>query len=328
MSTSLTNQTIDSDIIATSAANTTSKINSDHDDLKATNTNTTQNIPQTTDITGTDNNNNKDSNNDNNDNNINAIGPKSNLITSRRDGNSRGKKNENIYKHIIIIAGNHETSLDENNPSFYVNWFFTNVGQHCYYLQDTCVELYGLKFWGTPWHPKRGCCYKAEAFGTGLKRIKKLFNNIDIDTDILITHVPPYGIRDTETAGHIGSDTLLKNIRDRIHPYIHVFGHSHHNTGLSYIENCDTLFVNTATRPRVFDITFQGLVKEEKEKENGDQEEDDDEKQRGIEQERKREKETELKVNGNQNLDVDTNVDRELTPSEGSDNDKQDIEYD
>lgn len=86
------------------------------------------------------------------------------------------------HKHKIIIAGNHELSLDKkfsekfksklvakqniedlleevphygntkDNISSAVNTeniqkYFTN----CIYLEDSGIELYGIKIWGTPW---------------------------------------------------------------------------------------------------------------------------------------------------------------------------------
>eukprot|EP00483_Globobulimina_turgida_P000665 UN00665 len=75
------------------------------------------------------------------------------------------------YKYKIVIAGNHEVELTENNKSQTVKLFKEQC--NAIYLQDDVIELFGLTIYGTPWHPKRGCFFHAEAFGKPTKRIKK-----------------------------------------------------------------------------------------------------------------------------------------------------------
>mmetsp|Transcript_47724 Transcript_47724/g.79180 ORF Transcript_47724/g.79180 Transcript_47724/m.79180 type:complete len:302 (-) Transcript_47724:22-927(-) len=156
------------------------------------------------------------------------------------------------YEYKVVIAGNHEVRFNENDAESTKQLFQSQAD--AIYLQDSACEVYGLKIYGTPWHPKRGCFFHAEAFAKPTKDLQQIFAQIPSDTDILISHVPPYGIRDYETAGHIGSDSLLENSKDRVKPIMHIFGHVHGTNGLSYIQDCETLFVNTATRVNVFDI--------------------------------------------------------------------------
>eukprot|EP01083_Nonionella_stella_P164331 543508_1 len=158
------------------------------------------------------------------------------------------------YKYKIAICGNHEVGFNEDDPSETAQMFKQKADT--IYLQDSSFEAFGLKFYGTPWHPKRGCFFHAEAFAKPTKELKTIFGNIPSDTDVLITHVPPYGVRDAETAGHIGSDSLLNNSRNRIKPLLHVFGHVHGTNGISYLQGSDTVFVNTATTTFVFDVIF------------------------------------------------------------------------
>ena len=100
-------------------------------------------------------------------------------------------------------------------------------------------------------------CYRAEAFGASLSELEKKFSDIPSDTDILITHAPPYGIRDKESAGNVGSEALLNNVLQRIKPYLHVFGHCHNMPGQSKVQNSEVLFVNTACNVFAFDFKFQ-----------------------------------------------------------------------
>ena len=48
------------------------------------------------------------------------------------------------HKYKIVIAGNHEIILNGLSPKFIQKYILTN----CIYLQDSMVELYGLKIYG------------------------------------------------------------------------------------------------------------------------------------------------------------------------------------
>lgn len=50
------------------------------------------------------------------------------------------------HKHKIVIAGNHDWCLANSNVPLRV---LTNA----VYLQDSAVEISGVKFWGSPWTP-------------------------------------------------------------------------------------------------------------------------------------------------------------------------------
>ena len=65
------------------------------------------------------------------------------------------------------------------------------------------------------------------------------------DTDILITHCPPFGILDFNDKGkHEGYQNLLAIIQQKIKPRLHVFGHLHDAHGK--IQIGETLFVNAS----------------------------------------------------------------------------------
>lgn len=81
------------------------------------------------------------------------------------------------------------------------------------------------------------------------------------DTDILITHGPPYGFADKTYGGlSVGCEELIKVI-DVIKPKVHVFGHIHEGYGIA--RNDHTVFINASTctlryrpenKPIVFDL--------------------------------------------------------------------------
>ena len=56
-------------------------------------------------------------------------------------------------KHKIVIAGNHDVLFDSKFESF-KNQSLTAKShlKDCYYLEDSGIELYGYKFYGSPWY--------------------------------------------------------------------------------------------------------------------------------------------------------------------------------
>ena len=85
---------------------------------------------------------------------------------------------------------------------------------------------------------------------------------IPSDTQILITHGPPYGILDGEpgTSEHLGCPELLKAVQ-RIKPLVHIFGHVH--SGYGVLDTSETTFINAsllgtkgdiANTPILFDL--------------------------------------------------------------------------
>ena len=74
------------------------------------------------------------------------------------------------------------------------------------------------------------------------KALAKVWAKIPDDTDVLITHGPPYGILDkTERGEHCGCQDLLERIKV-IQLKLHIFGHIHEGYGMFQDES--TTFVN------------------------------------------------------------------------------------
>lgn len=127
------------------------------------------------------------------------------------------------HPHKIVIAGNHDL-LFEREPSL-SRTLLTNA----IYLENSGVELFGLKFWGSPVQP----AFNSWAFnverGTAIRRY---WNMIPDETDVLITHGPPLGILDTTHTGepHLGCEELAKTL-ERVKPKLHIFGHIHGGHG-------------------------------------------------------------------------------------------------
>lgn len=125
------------------------------------------------------------------------------------------------YKKIVYIAGNHDGTLEEHGN------MLTNRDHNIEYLCDSGTEFEGLKIWGSPWTPTFGNWHFMKDRGAP---IKEKWDLIPQDTDILVTHGPPWGIQDKVERGNVGCEELLKAIK-RVKPKINVFGHIHEDYG-------------------------------------------------------------------------------------------------
>jgi len=149
------------------------------------------------------------------------------------------------YTHKIFIAGNHDWGFQKrfDKATEIVNSYKTID-----YLQDDCI-LYGndeqiVKIYGTPWQPE--FCNWAFNLPKNSPELNSKWEAIHLDTDILVTHGPAFGILDTvdgKRAEHLGCELLRERIA-AVKPKIHVCGHIH--TGYGYYFNGETHFFNAA----------------------------------------------------------------------------------
>lgn len=121
------------------------------------------------------------------------------------------------YRCKVVIGGNHDGLLERKRV--------TIGNEHVHYLCDSGFEFEGLKFWGSPYTPKFENWHFMENRGQDIRRHWNLIPN---DTDILVTHGPPYGIFDeVDDDVHVGCKELKMAVQERIKPRIHCFGHIH-----------------------------------------------------------------------------------------------------
>lgn len=139
------------------------------------------------------------------------------------------------HKHKVIIAGNHDFGFERD--SSHARSLITEA----IYLEDSGTEIDGVRFWGSPWQP----WFYSWAFN--LRRGAPLAEKwalIPTNTDVLITHGPPFGILDQTDRGEpVGCEELKKELH-RVRPKLHVFGHIHEAYGQTYEDG--TTFVNAS----------------------------------------------------------------------------------
>jgi len=141
------------------------------------------------------------------------------------------------FQHKICVAGNHDW-LFEKNPALAKTLIPDNVA----YLQDDEVIIDGVKFYGSPVQKH----FYNWAFNRHETKLKLHWEAIPADTDVLITHSPPYSILDVvpwQGECH-GSPSLYMEVMERIKPKIHCFGHIHEGYGMKVLEN--TKFINAS----------------------------------------------------------------------------------
>ncbi|EFO25640.2 hypothetical protein LOAG_02847 [Loa loa] len=190
----------------------------------------------------------------------------------------------------VVIAGNHEYTFDDRFMKANV---FSKFGEkrlamrqtlsnefslqemknakaklgNVIYLEDSLLEVFGIRIYGTPWLPE----YDDMAFNLprGQALLDK-WNDIPAGVDVLITHTPPLGHGDMLPMGlHVGCVELLNSVVKRIRPKYHVFGHIH--SGYGCTTDGYTKFVNCSlvddqlqlvNNPIIFDISVDVNKKE------------------------------------------------------------------
>jgi len=124
-----------------------------------------------------------------------------------------------------------ERIMQYENPDVFLKWF--NEIEGCHYLEHESIDLYGFKFFGTPYIP----VLKDMAFSRNDERRQKLFGEIPSDTDILISHTAPKNILDSfenepfDSNIRYGCQIIKNEILNRIKPTYHIFGHIHEGYG-------------------------------------------------------------------------------------------------
>lgn len=155
------------------------------------------------------------------------------------------------YERIVFIAGNHDGSLQ-------ISGFVDDcLAGTCRidYLCDSSAQVEDFKIWGAPWTPE--FCGWHFMLPRG-EELKKKWGLIPDDTDILITHGPPWGVLDKVCNHMSGKEQQgcvdLRAAVERVRPKLHVFGHIHEGYGqiLYKHEGENTICVNASIMDRYY----------------------------------------------------------------------------
>jgi Icc-related predicted phosphoesterase len=144
------------------------------------------------------------------------------------------------YTHKIFIAGNHDFFFQDNLlQSKEMVAQYPNVT----YLQDSSVTVDGIKIYGSPWQPEFfNWAFNLPRNGN---KLKDKWKAIPSNTDILITHGPPFGCLDMTIQGQsVGCEIMTEEIK-RINPLINCFGHIHYSYG--YMQRDNINFINACS---------------------------------------------------------------------------------
>lgn len=164
--------------------------------------------------------------------------------------------------NVISVQGNHELWVEKNFQE--AKLIAQEVCPRGHFIEEGLIEIDGIKIWGSAWSPWfNNWAYNAYRG----EDIKKHWDKIPDDIDILITHGPPAGILDMVryANGTPKEHAGCTNLRDKVFTLnklkLHCFGHMHSESGELDINGvkfinasiCDELY--SATNPiREFEL--------------------------------------------------------------------------
>lgn len=151
-------------------------------------------------------------------------------------------------KHKILIGGNWDFFADRKQKEFK-----SIIPKNIIYLNNESVTIKGYKIFGSP-----NTNLTTWAFGKYERVLSEhCYSKIPNDTDILITHTPPYEILDTNRYGqNCGSTSLREKLKELNNIKINIFGHTHSSSGV--IKKDNIIFANVSVyngeEPQYFEI--------------------------------------------------------------------------
>lgn len=158
------------------------------------------------------------------------------------------------FKYKIVIAGNHDGYCEDKSVR-YIEQHLTNA----IYLENTAITIKDIKIYGSPITPKFGKWAFMRERG---KQINSYWQMIPKDTDILITHGPPYEILDKTSFHYGGKNAGCSDLRDivlnKVRPKYHIFGHIHNGYGTKKING--TTFINCSVMDEEYNLVNKPII--------------------------------------------------------------------
>lgn len=169
------------------------------------------------------------------------------------------------HKRKVVIFGNHELGFAYGPKRETAIQLVKDAGAD--YLENSGVTIDGVNFWGSPvqpwfhdweWNYPRG------------PAIRAIWDKIPEDTNVLITHGPPWSILDQAPRGvadfeNVGcKDLFMRIMEHQFQLKAHIFGHIHNGYGVHKqkidvgLEEC--YFVNASTCTEEYNATNPPIV--------------------------------------------------------------------
>ena len=149
---------------------------------------------------------------------------------------------EQQFDLILCTGGNHDILLEQLVAGGIEP--FANAT----YLQDRKYVHAGVTFYGAPWIPG----LSGHAFYRSDSELRDKWSQIPDDTDVLLTHTPPFAVLDVSSRGSaLGCRHLAAAVAD-VRPKVHCFGHVHHSAGS--VASKGTVFVNASSVDSQIDL--------------------------------------------------------------------------
>lgn len=158
------------------------------------------------------------------------------------------------YKKKVIIGGNHDNFLMASLTTAESKILRLWEDEGFTYLRDSGTKFEGLKIWGSPWTKRfKGMNPKCMAFTVETEEeLAEKWALIPEDTDILVTHGPPYLMLDevknyySGKIENVGSKSLSDKMRGNTRLKLWIWGHIHENGGKKIETVSQCIFVNAS----------------------------------------------------------------------------------
>ncbi|EPE32787.1 Metallo-dependent phosphatase [Glarea lozoyensis ATCC 20868] len=173
----------------------------------------------------------------------------------------------------LIIAGNHDITLDSDFYSQYGQYFhnqdlqdpekcqelFTNSSSITWLRHEAAVVRLTspdgprttFRIFGSPLSPTNGMW----AFGYGLEEAHNIWDRIPLDSDIVLTHTPAKYHRDETSTRRAAGCEALRTALWRIRPRLAICGHVHEGRGVERVlwdlDNPNIKFKEASAEPWV-----------------------------------------------------------------------------
>lgn len=167
------------------------------------------------------------------------------------------KSVHNSYSAAVVIAGNHDGYFIEkigHGRDFFRDRIAEILGPgRGGYLEHQSAEVLGVKVFGSPYVNR----YCNLGFNRDNEERKELWSEIPEDTELLVTHMPPFGILDGVYEENFVNSRIVKDyvsqgckaLKERLSELTslktHVFGHIHEWGGRT-VEIDGITFANAA----------------------------------------------------------------------------------